>query len=187
MLKQISLKDHFLIAMPSLADPNFFQTVTYICEHNSEGAMGIVINRPLDIRLGDILEHMDIDARDAHAERLPIFLGGPVQTDRGFVLHWPVGDWQGTLTVTDRIGLTASRDILAAIAQGMGPERSLIVLGYAGWGPGQLEQEMAANAWLSGPADMDILFELPPEKRWAAAAKLLGIDIHRMSGEVGHA
>jgi putative transcriptional regulator len=122
--------------MPS-ADPNFFQTVTYICEHNSEGAVGIVINRPLDIRLGDILEHMDIDARDAHAESLPIFLGGPVQTDRGFVLHRPIGDWQGTLTVTDHIGLTASRDILAAIARGW-TERSLIV--WRRLGPEQLEQ-----------------------------------------------
>jgi putative transcriptional regulator len=187
MFKQIFLKNHFLIAMPSLADPNFFQTVTYLCEHNSEGAMGIVINRPLDIRLGDILQHMDIEARDEASVDLPIFLGGPVQTDRGFVLHRPVGHWQGTLTVTERIGLTASRDVLEAIAQGAGPERSLIVLGYAGWGPGQLEQEMAANAWLSGPADTEILFELPPAKRWEAAARLLGIDIHRMSGEVGHA
>ena len=187
MIDRISLKDHFLIAMPSLADPNFYQTVTYVCEHNEEGAMGIVINRPLDIKLVEILEHMEIEARDSRAASQPVYLGGPVLTDRGFVLHRPLGSWHGTLAVTERVGLTASRDVLEALAQGNGPERSLVALGYAGWGPGQLEQELAANAWLSSPADQKILFELPADKRWEAAASLLGIDIHQLSGEAGHA
>jgi putative transcriptional regulator len=187
MIERTFLKDHFLIAMPSLADPNFFQTVTYICEHNPDGAMGIVINRPLELSLDEIFQQMDIQAQDAHAASQPVYLGGPVQTDRGFVLHRPLGKWHGTLPVTERVGLTASRDVLEAIAHGIGPDRALVALGYAGWGPGQLEQEMAANSWLNGPADHYILFELRAEQRWEAAARLLGIDIHHVSGEAGHA
>jgi putative transcriptional regulator len=187
MKERLCLRDNFLIAMPSLADPNFFQTVTYICEHNADGAMGIVINRPLDMTLAEIFAHMNIPVQHEAFGSQPVYLGGPVQTERGFVIHRPVGSWQGTLAVTPHIGLTASRDVLEAIANGAGPERSLVALGYAGWGPGQLEQEMVANAWLSGPADPDILFELAAEQRWEAAAQHLGIDIHRLSGEAGHA
>jgi putative transcriptional regulator len=181
------LTNHFLIAMPRLADPNFFHTVTYICEHNNEGALGIVINRPLDITLGEILEHMEIQTDREEVAQRPVYMGGPVQQERGFVLHKPASGWDSTLLVTDDIGITASRDILAAIAQGEGPEQSLIALGYAGWGAGQLEQEMAANAWLSGPADEHILFESPDEKRWELAAALLGIDLNLLSGDAGHA
>ena len=180
------LTNHFLIAMPGLADPNFFHTVTYICEHDADGAMGIVINRPLDLRLGDILTHMDITAIPEAAE-LPVFQGGPVQTERGFVLHEPLGDWDATLQVSEDIGVTASQDVLASIAAGGGPRRSLIALGYAGWGAGQLEREMADNAWLSGPATAEVLFDTPVEKRWAAAAALLGVDVNLLSGDAGHA
>jgi putative transcriptional regulator len=181
------LTNHFLIAMPALEDPNFFHTVTYICEHNAEGALGLVINRPLDIRLEEVFNHMDLKDATARARQLPVHLGGPVQQDRGFVLHEPLGAWEATLKVTDRIGITSSVDILAAIANESGPEHSLIALGYAGWGAGQLEQEMMDNAWLSGPADPEILFTTPDEQRWNAAAASLGVDLDRLSGDAGHA
>ncbi|WP_297527291.1 YqgE/AlgH family protein [Thiohalobacter sp.] len=182
-----SLRNHFLIAMPTLADPNFFHTVTYICEHDEEGAMGIVVNRLTDMSLGDIFAHMHIEARTPDVPDLPVFQGGPVQPERGFVLHQPLGDWEATLRVTEDIGLTASQDILEAMAAGHGPYRALIALGYAGWGAGQLEQEMADNAWLSGPADPTILFETPVKDRWEAAARLIGVDVNLISGDTGHA
>lgn len=181
------LTDHFLIAMPTLADPNFTHTVTYICEHNSEGAMGIVINRPLELSLGDVLEHMEISAGGRVDTATSIYGGGPVQQEHGFVLHQPVGMWESSLAITDEIAVTTSRDILRAIAHGEGPQRYLVALGYAGWGAGQLEQEMADNAWLSGPADLDIIFETPFEQRWAEAAALLGVDLNLLSSDIGHA
>lgn len=181
------LANQFLIAMPGLEDPNFFHSVTYICEHNEEGALGLVINRPLQMQLGDILQHIKLEHIEPEAKQLPVHLGGPVQQDRGFVLHEPLGDWDATLKVTERIGITSSIDILEAIAINRGPERSLIALGYAGWGAGQLEREMAENAWLSGPADPDILFSTPDAERWKAAAASLGIDLDLLSGEAGHA
>lgn len=182
-----SLSNHFLIAMPALSDPNFHHTATYICEHNDEGALGLVINRPTDLHLGEILEHMGIEATAGDIAQQQVCLGGPVQNDRGFVLHQPVGDWEATLKVTELIGITSSRDILEAIAHGEGPEKTFITLGYAGWGAGQLEQELAANAWLSGPADSLIVFDTPYEQRWEAAAGLIGVDIKLLSGEAGHA
>jgi len=181
------LANQFLIAMPGLEDPNFFHSVTYICEHNEEGALGLVINRPLQMQLGEILRHIKLEHIEPEAKQLPVHLGGPVQQDRGFVLHEPLGDWDATLKVTERIGITSSIDILEAIARNRGPERSLIALGYAGWGAGQLEREMAENAWLSGPADPDILFSTPDSERWKAAAASLGIDLDLLSGEAGHA
>jgi len=187
MVNSTYLTNHFLIAMPALEDPNFFHTVTYICEHNAEGALGLVINRPLDIRLEEVFNHMELTDATPRARQMPVHLGGPVQQDRGFVLHEPLGDWEATLKVTDRIGITSSVDILAAIAREAGPEHSLIALGYAGWGAGQLEQEMLDNAWLSGPADPEILFSTPDERRWIAAAASLGIDFSRLSGDAGHA
>ncbi len=187
MVDTVYLTNHFLIAMPALEDPNFFHTVTYICEHNAEGALGLVINRPLDIRLEEVFNHMDLKDASPGARQIPVHLGGPVQQDRGFVLHEPLGEWEATLKVTDRIGITSSVDILAAIAREAGPEHSLIALGYAGWGAGQLEQEMMDNAWLSGPADPEILFSTPDERRWIAAAASLGVDLSRLSGETGHA
>lgn len=182
-----SLSNHFLIAMPALSDPNFRHTTTFICEHNDEGALGLVINRPIDLQLGDILDHMGIEAGSSEIATLPVHMGGPVQNDRGFVLHEPLGNWEATLKVTQTTGITSSRDILEAIARGEGPERYFITLGYAGWGAGQLEQELAANAWLSGPASTRIVFETPCEDRWEAAAALLGIDLKLISGDAGHA
>lgn len=181
-----SFRDHFLIAMPALSDPNFDHSVTYICEHNDEGAMGIIINRLMELTVAEVLEQMAIEPSRNFDTSQQIHEGGPVQLEHGFVLHSPVGAWQSSLQVGDEIALTTSRDILSAIAHGEGPAHYLIALGYAGWGPGQLEQEMADNAWLSGPASPHILFELPVEKRWSAAAALLGIDLNLLSNEIGH-
>jgi putative transcriptional regulator len=182
-----SLTNHFLIAMPGLQDPNFSRTVTYVCEHTDQGAMGIVINRPMDIRLGEMLDQLDIKSEDHQVLNALVYLGGPVQPERGFVLHSSGDGFDSTLTITPEISVTTSRDVLEAIASGRGPARRLIALGYAGWGSGQLEQEMSANAWLSGPADEEIIFKLPPNARWQAAADLLGVDMNLLSGEAGHA
>ena len=187
MTESTYLTHQFLIAMPALADPNFFQTVTYISEHNASGALGLVINRPLNLSLGQLLEHLQIATDRFDLTRMPIHYGGPVQPEQGFVLHSPVGHWGATLRVTNDIGITTSRDILQAVADGQGPDHLLITLGYAGWGPGQLEQELAENAWLSSPADFDILFRTPSDQRWLAAAALLGIDLNLLSTDAGHA
>ncbi len=181
------LTNQFLIAMPNLADPNFHHTVTYICAHNEDGAMGIVINRPMELALGDILAQMNLTARSPDTENMIIYQGGPVQTDRGFVLHLPDTSWHSSINVSDEIGVTTSRDILEAIAEGRGPADAFIALGYAGWAAGQLEQEIKENAWLSGPAGSDIIFNTPVEKRWEGAARLLGVDVDRLSSDVGHA
>jgi putative transcriptional regulator len=182
-----TLANQFLIAMPSLEDRNFKRTVTFVCEHSSEGAMGIVINRTTDLKLGDILKQLDIAITDPTLAAQPIFLGGPVQNNRGFVIHEPLGNWESTLPVTDTIGVSTSRDILLAIAERRGPDRYLIALGYAGWGGGQLEREIAENSWLSGPANREILFELPLGSRWNKAAELVGVDLTTISSEAGHA
>lgn len=182
-----SLVNHFLIAMPSLEDPNFSHTVTYICEHNSAGAMGIIINRPLHLTFGEVLEHMQITPGESVDVEQNVLSGGPVQGEHGFVLHSPAGTWNSSVRITDDLALTTSRDILMALADGKGPARYLLTLGYAGWAAGQLEREMAENAWLSGPADARILFDVPLEDRWRAAAALIGIDLNLLSTEVGHA
>ena len=187
MTESTDLHNQFLIAMPMLADPNFFQTVTYIGEHNADGALGLVVNRPLKLTLSQLLEHLNLSSDRPDIAQIPVYHGGPVQPEQGFVLHSPLGEWSTTLRVTDDIGITTSRDILQAVACGEGPEHLLVTLGYAGWGPGQLEQEILANAWLSSPADFSILFATPHEQRWQAAADLLGINLSLLSSHVGHA
>jgi len=182
-----SLTNHFLIAMPGLQDPNFSRTVTYVCEHTEQGAMGIVINRPMEIRLGEVLAQLEIASSDQRTLDTLVYLGGPVQPDRGFVLHSAGEGFDSTLSITPEISVTTSRDVLEAIADGKGPDHKLVALGYAGWGGGQLEEEMSANSWLSGPADEEIIFSLPAEARWQAAAHLLGVDLNLLSGEAGHA
>ncbi len=182
-----SLTDQFLIAMPALADPNFSRTVTFLCEHSEEGALGIIINRPLEITMTEIFNQIGIDPEQAQNKNKPVFLGGPVQGDRGFVLHEPMGNWESTLTVTETVGVTTSQDVLIALAEDRGPDNWLMALGYAGWGPGQLEQEITDNAWLNGPADTGIVFRTPVEQRWRAAAMKLGVDVATLSGDAGHA
>lgn len=186
-MQSINLTDHFLIAMPSLADPNFQQTVTYICAHNEEGAMGIVVNRPLDLTLGEVFVQMDLQPANDIIDKTLVYQGGPVQTDRGFILHTPERHWDSSIQISASISVTTSRDILEAIAQDDGPQCTLVALGYAGWAAGQLEQEIADNAWLNGPADSGIIFTTPYEQRWQSAARLLGVDIQTLSSDIGHA
>ena len=181
------LKHHFLIAMPHMADPNFAQTVTYLVEHNEQGAMGLVINRPNGLNLADVLEQLRPDETPpALCQSLPIFAGGPVQTDRGFVLHPSGQSFQATLELGE-LALSTSQDALFAIADGSGPAKHLITLGYAGWEAGQLETELTDNAWLTCPADAAILFDTPAEQRLGAAAARLGINLSLLTAQAGHA
>jgi putative transcriptional regulator len=181
------LTSQLLIAMPALADPNFNRTVTLICEHSDQGALGIVINRPLGVRLAEIFSQLDLQDCDRHASDQPVLHGGPVQPQAGFVLHDDARAWDSTLRVSDGLCMTTSRDILVAMAKGSGPSHALVALGYAGWGAGQLEREIGENAWLSVTSTPEILFHTPFEQRWEAAAKLIGIDFGRLSSEAGHA
>ncbi len=188
MPQQDFLNGHFLIAMPGLGDPNFHHAVTLICEHNADGALGITINRPMDdIHLGDVLDQLELGDSDETLRATTLFHGGPVEQERGFVLHTPLGKWEATLSISEQLGVTSSRDILAAMIRGEGPEQCMVALGYAGWAAGQLEQEMADNAWLSTPASHNILFDVPSSERWRAAARTMGVDISRLSDQSGHA
>jgi len=183
----VSFEDHFLIAMPGMGDPNFNGTVTLICQHNDEGALGIVVNRPSEMVLGDILAQLELEVRDGPEADQPIMRGGPVDQDRGFVLHQSDQAFEATVNANAKIKVTVSEDILDQIAHGDGPEPCLVALGYAGWTSGQLEAEVAANAWLSTPADPAIIFSTPMEQRWMAAAALMGIDIRQLTNYAGHA
>lgn len=181
-----NLRGQFLIAMPSLRDPIFAQAITYICEHSKDGALGIVINHPLELKLGEIFKQLDLDTHGPNAH-MQVVSGGPVQMDRGFVLHPHGHKWESTIEVSADISLTASRDIIISLSQSNGPEKALVALGYAGWGAGQLEDEIAANSWLTVPADSEIIFDTPSEQRWAAASKHLGIDLNLIHSTAGHA
>ncbi|AZZ90072.1 MULTISPECIES: YqgE/AlgH family protein [unclassified Hahella] len=179
-----TLRNQFLIAMPHLKDPNFEGTISYICDHNDEGAMGIVINRPLDIRLSDMLAQLELGGEGI---AMPVYSGGPVQIERGFVLHSPLGDWQSSIEIAPDICITTSKDILEAMARGVGPDRTLVALGYAGWGAGQLEKEISNNFWITCPADSAIIFRTPDSDKVVSALGRVGIDYHRLSSISGHA
>ncbi len=170
-----------------MADPNFSTTVTLICEHNADGALGIMINRPLTLKLAGLFEQLSVDDPDPGVASHPVLSGGPVGTERGFVLHGPDSSYENTLAVSNDIRLTLSRDIIDDLASGDGPEKLLVALGYAGWEAGQLENEMLANSWLSVPATPELVFDTPFAERWDSAARTLGIDIARMSSDSGHA
>lgn len=180
------LNEQLLIAMPGMGDPNFDQGVTLLCQHTADGALGITINRVSDFTMMDVLAQMGIRCEDSELANRPIFDGGPVHPERGFVLHTPEGDWDSSTKIANNIVITTSRDILQAIADGQGPEKFIVALGYAGWAPGQLEDEIKENAWLNTDADSDILFDLPIEKRWQQAVSKLGIDISNLHAG-GHA
>jgi len=186
-VSSINLTHHFLIAMPSMADPYFAKSLTYVCEHNDQGALGVVINRPIDMTLQALFERLSLTLKHKDLSDAPIYFGGPVQTDRGFVLHEPAGNWQSTLRVGDAIGLTTSKDILEAVGRGEGPQKLLVTLGYAGWSAGQLEHELGQNAWLTVEAKDAIIFDLPAEERLPAAMELLGVDYARLADSAGHA
>jgi putative transcriptional regulator len=179
--------NQLLIAMPGMEDPNFSASVTLVCEHNSEGALGIIVNRPMNLNLSGLFDQLDLTDVDSSIAAKPIMDGGPVAMERGFVLHSPCDGFDHSITVSEDIQLTLSRDVLESMAAGRRPESSLIALGYAGWEAGQLEVEMLANTWLSVPASPDIVFKVPYEQRWRAAAGKLGIDISQLSPDAGHA
>lgn len=181
------LTNHLLIAMPSMVDPHFTQTVTFICEHTDDGAMGITINRPLDVSIGEVFHQLNIETERRELDEMPVYSGGPVLPERGFLLHRPRGDWESSLAVTENVAVTTSQDILAAMASGNGPVDVLFCLGYAGWEAGQLEQEMIDNAWLTAPAEEHILFDTPYDQRWNEAARLIGIDVSLLGHSSGHA
>ena len=183
----VSLANHFLIAMPAMADPSFSRTLTYICEHNADGALGVIINRPIEMTLGTLFERVDIPFEDKLQSNAPIYFGGPVQTDRGFVLHRPAQLCMSQLRVDDDIALTSSRDILQSLGATGEPADALVMLGYSGWTAGQLEWELGQNAWLTVKADPHIMFDLPPEARLNAAMQLLGVDFANLSEVAGHA
>jgi putative transcriptional regulator len=187
MSASVNLTHHFLIAMPAMADPRFAHTLTFVCEHTDDGALGIVVNKPIDMTLSSLFEQISVPLGDTELRARQVLFGGPVQADRGFVLHRPLGNWQSTLAISDDLGLTTSKDVLEAVGRGEGPKDVLVSLGYAGWSAGQLEQELAANAWLTVEADSDVLFGLPAERRLPAAMGRLGIDFSRLSEGVGHA
>lgn len=180
--------NQFLVAMPGLADPNFNHSVTLLCEHNDQGALGLVINRPTELRLADMLEHMKLGHPALDPSDHVVHWGGPVQTERGFVIHSEPGQWESSLKVSDQLYITTSKDVLNAIGRGQGPKQFLVTLGYAGWAAGQLENEIKDNSWLNTPVDRAILFELPIATRWEAATRLLGVDVTQLTaGPAGHA
>lgn len=184
---EFSLSGQFLVAMPNMLDPSFAGSVVYLCEHSSKGAMGLVINRATDLSIRSLLEKVDLEVEATLPEQFPVMFGGPVAGERGFVLHTGQRNWKSSLKVTDDIRLTTSKDILEAVARGHAPDQWFITLGYAGWSEGQLEEELAQNAWLTVPANQDILFNMPLEERFASAYGLLGIDPTLLSGSAGHA
>lgn len=182
-----SLANQLLVAMPNLDDPDFSRSVNYMCQHDAEGALAIGVSRVAHFRLIEVLEQMHINTSLPDVAAQPVFIGGPVQNDRGFVLHEPCGEFLGSLRLRGGLCLTTSRDLLEAIAEGEGPRRYLVALGFAGWSGGQLEQEISQNAWLTTPANHEILFSTPIEQRWNRAAALLGVNWQAMSSFVGHA
>jgi len=182
-----NLTGHFLIAMPSLNDGIFNKAVTYICEHDESGSFGIIINQQTNITLEQIADEMKIETSDNYNYNKPVYMGGPVDQGRGFILHRPSGEWKSSLKVNDKVALTTSKDILKALVHNEGPKDCIVALGYAGWAAGQLDEEIASNTWLSCPAGEQIIFDTPTEERWKAAANLIGIDLSLLSNDTGHA
>lgn len=181
------LTDQFLIASPGLQDPNFARGVTLICQHDADGAMGLMVNRLSEYQLGDVLQQMNIATDLLAVSDAPVLIGGPVQPERGFVLHSPERAWESSLRVSEQLMVTTSRDILDAMASGEGPQHAIVMLGYSGWTAGQLEDELIENAWLTCESSAQILFDTPVEQRWHAAARQLGIDLRLMTDYAGHA
>jgi len=186
-MSKFDLTHHFLIAMPAMQEGFFAGTLTYICEHDENGALGLVINRPVSLTLADMFSQINIPLHDPLLAKMPVYVGGPVQVERGFVLHDTKKDWQSTLRINDRLAMTTSKDILEAIGEGVGPDNMLVTLGYAGWEQGQLEHEINENIWLTVPANEHILFKLPAEERLAAAMALLGVNYSMLVEDAGHA
>ncbi len=189
-MNNTSLKNQLLVSMPQLTNPSFHQTVSLICQHDANGAIGVVINRLTDHRLGDIFHQLALPVSNRERTEQPVFEGGPVSPELGMIIHADEAGgspWESSLEIGGGLWLTSSRDILGAIADGRGPANAIMILGYAGWGPGQLESEIRQNSWFHTPADHAIIFDTRIERKWHQAAQLLGIDYTRLSSEVGHA
>ena len=189
--ERIDLTNQFLIAMPGMRDDNFARSVVYLCEHNENGALGLVINKPIDIKLKNLFQKVDLNLNSGALAEQPVYFGGPVQTERGFVLHDKRPEdqtpYNSTLSVPGGLAMTTSRDVLEALAEGLGPHRVLVTLGYSGWQAGQLEDELGRNGWLTVDADPAVIFDTPIEKRYDRALSLLGFDPLMLSQEAGHA
>ena len=187
----INLTNQFLIAMPGMADDTFAGAVVYLCEHTANGALGLVINKPIDIKLKNLFEKVELSLDRADLADAPVYFGGPVQTERGFVLHEHIGGegahYNSTLTIPGGLEMTTSKDVLEAMSNGTGPKRVLVTLGYSGWSAGQLEDEMGRNGWINVGAAPEVIFDTPVEKRYERALSLLGIDLRMLSQEAGHA
>lgn len=181
------LSNQLLIALPSLAETNFSRSVALICQHDEDGAMGIVVNRASEYTLGEVFGQMGVEGGDETLRAQPVLAGGPVHPERGFVLHDGGLRWDSTLGIADGLFLTTSRDILEAMAKGEGPDHVIVALGCAGWGAGQLEQELTGNDWLTAPPDPELLFALPLDARWQAAAGRIGVDFAHLADYAGHA
>ncbi len=181
------LGNQLLVAMPSLKDSQFGGTVTLLCEHSERGALGIILNQPLKMSLAELLDHLKLPPAPPGALEQPVLRGGPVQTDRGFVLHRPLRDFESTLRISETLHVTTSRDVLLAMSAGEGPSQAIVALGYAGWEAGQLEAEIRENAWLTTPVDDRLVFDIPFTERWHAAARLLGIELSRLAPTAGRA
>jgi putative transcriptional regulator len=188
---QMALTNQFLIAMPGMGDDTFAGAVIYLCEHNDKGALGLVINKPISLTLGNLFEKVELSLDDGEMAARPVFFGGPVQTERGFVLHEPLdaegGHYNATLAIPGGLEMTTSRDVLEALSNGAGPKKVLVTLGYSGWAAGQLEEEIGRNGWLTVNATPEIIFETPIEQRYERALGLLGIDPRMLSSDAGHA
>jgi putative transcriptional regulator len=182
-----SLANHLLIAMPGLTDPNFDRSVIYVCENQEQGSVGLIINRPMTYPLGFVFEQLNIEPINVEKNSLPLLFGGPVQPERGFVIHRPLGGWRSSLSITDEVTVTTSNDIIRAIATDTGPKDVLVTLGYAGWGEHQLEKEVLDNVWLVCPYKPELLYEVPFPDRWRYAASLIGVDINLLCSDAGHA
>ena len=187
----INLTNQFLIAMPGMADETFAGAVVYLCQHTDEGALGLVINKPIDIKLRNLFEKVELSLDREDLAEAPVYFGGPVQTERGFVLHESQvgegGHYNSTLTIPGGLEMTTSKDVLEALSKGSGPKRVLVTLGYSGWSAGQLEDEMSRNGWINVGAAPEIIFDTPVEKRYERALSLLGIDMRMLSQDAGHA
>ncbi|MDW6001922.1 YqgE/AlgH family protein [Vibrio mangrovi] len=187
----MNLTNHFLVAMPGMKDPYFKNSVIYICEHNEEGAMGLMINAPIDITVEGMLKQVDIQPlypqENKNSLRNPVFNGGPVSSDRGFILHCPKDHYESSLQMTDELSVTTSKDILAVLGTDAEPSRYLVALGYSGWEAGQLESELAENSWLTIEADPEVIFNTPVHEKWNKAVKKLGITPEQLSTMAGHA
>ena len=189
----MNLANHFLVAMPGMKDPYFQRSVIYVCEHNEEGAMGIMINTPINVTVANMLEQVQekipLSAQMSHSKSLdePVLNGGPVSEDRGFIIHNPKDDYQSSLKMSERLFVTTSKDILSVLGTEDQPDNYIVALGYSGWDAGQLESELADNSWLTIEADPNVIFDTPIEERWSCAVESLGFDVAQLSPNLGHA